>query len=80
MVKVRWKLSEVLSREGLTAARLSRAMGVTGKVGWHLRNLTEPPALKRGGWERLLRGLKKLGIKVNPQDLIEFVYEDKDEA
>lgn len=80
MVKVRWKLAEVLYREGLTAARLSRAMGVTGKVGWHLKNLLEPPALKRGGWERLVGGLNKLGVKVKPEDLMEFVYEDKDEA
>ena len=80
MVKVRWKLAELLYREGLTAARLSRAMGVTGKVGWHLKTLSEPPAFHRGGWERLLRGLNKLGAKVKPEDLIEFVYEDKNEA
>jgi putative transcriptional regulator len=77
---IRWKLSEVMARHRVQAKELAEFLAISNNAVSSLRGAKEMPRLDGKKLEKICTGithLSKIGEKVTPYDLLEYIPEEE---
>jgi putative transcriptional regulator len=80
---IRWKLSEVMARHRVPAKDLAEFLSISDNAVSNLRKAEVMPRIDGNRLEQICIGISKLskiGDKVSPYDLLEYIPEDQSEG